>query len=244
MIKKVRSYKSKPYCTVYSVHYLSSESSICIFSRFPSSTAASHRSSSPSSPPLRSIFQDQCTSVSQRESDSETKKGKIDLKRGQRLSERQIDLERGKKTQRQINRLSERPIDIKRDKQTWREANTLREGQKDSKERNKIWGKRDQNMVLQIQKDKDREKLRDTDKCILFDIWAGIYPAVPIHLACSIDTRAIQAKSTFSKRIFPNSQRQNISNRYCTLTQIKHVLLFTLDIVALFFTTQVTILQF
>ena len=33
-----------------------------------------------------------------------------------------------------------------------------------------------------------QERERDTDKCILFEIQAGIEPAIPIHLAYSIDT--------------------------------------------------------
>ena len=35
----------------------------------------------------------------------------------------------------------------------------------------------------------DRE--RKTDKCIFFEIQAGIEPAIPIHLAYSIDTKAL-----------------------------------------------------
>ena len=31
---------------------------------------------------------------------------------------------------------------------------------------------------------------RDTDKCILFEIYTGIEPAIQIHLAYSIDTKA------------------------------------------------------
>ena len=33
------------------------------------------------------------------------------------------------------------------------------------------------------------ECVRNTDKCILFEIQAGIEPAVPIHLAYSIETK-------------------------------------------------------
>ena len=41
------------------------------------------------------------------------------------------------------------------------------------------------------QRQRQRQKTateRDTDKCILFEIQAGIEPAIPIHLAYSIDT--------------------------------------------------------
>ena len=41
---------------------------------------------------------------------------------------------------------------------------------------------------------KEREIYRDTDKCILFEIKAGIEPAVQIHLAYSIDTLKLRAK--------------------------------------------------
>ena len=36
-----------------------------------------------------------------------------------------------------------------------------------------------------------RVRERDTDKFILFEIQAGIEPAIPIHLAYSIDTKAM-----------------------------------------------------
>ena len=34
-----------------------------------------------------------------------------------------------------------------------------------------------------------RERERDTDNCVLFEIQAWIEPAIPIHLAYSIDTK-------------------------------------------------------
>ena len=36
-----------------------------------------------------------------------------------------------------------------------------------------------------------KKRERDTDQCIQFEIQAGIEPSIPIHLAYSIDSKAL-----------------------------------------------------
>ena len=55
---------------------------------------------------------------------------------------------------------------------------------------------RDREKDRQTDRKAYRDKERDTDQCILLEIQAGIEPAVPIHLAYSIDTLKLSAKST------------------------------------------------